>query len=131
MRFGLSAIEKSIVLNRSKTAQAHHEMGRTFDKSHPPICASLLLCGGIRPLAHPRSRLALTRSKREDRSRGIACGSSIREIARDPDRAASTVGGEVTRPGGLPEYRAHEADDQAWESVQNSFARLMPQAHNR
>ena len=64
-----------------------------------------------------RSRLALTRSEREDISRGIASGSSIREIARHLDRAASTVGREVTRHGGRPAYRAHEADDQAWESA--------------
>ena len=64
-----------------------------------------------------RSRLALTRSDREDISRGIASGSSIREIARHLDRAASTVGREVTRHGGRPAYRAHEADDQAWQSA--------------
>jgi IS30 family transposase len=63
------------------------------------------------------SRLALTLAEREDISRGIASGSSIREIARHLDRAASTVGREVNRHGGRPTYRAHEADDQAWESA--------------
>ena len=43
--------------------------------------------------------------------------SSIREMAKHLDRAASTVGREVTRHGGRPAYRAHEADDQAWESA--------------
>src|ERR1035438_1700549 len=38
-------------------------------------------------------------------------------MARRLDRAASTVGREVTRHGGRPAYRAHEADDQAWESA--------------
>src|SRR6266853_580602 len=41
----------------------------------------------------------------------------MREIARHLDRAASTVGREVTRHGGRPGYRAHEADDHAWESA--------------
>jgi len=41
----------------------------------------------------------------------------IREIARHLDRAASTVSREVVRHGGRPAYRAHEADDQAWESA--------------
>ncbi len=72
---------------------------------------------GFLPKARRRSRLALTRAEREDISRGIASGSSIREIARHLDRAASTVGREVTRHGGRPAYRAHEADDHAWESA--------------
>ena len=50
-------------------------------------------------------------------SRGMACGWSIREIARHLDRAASTVGREVTRHGGRPTYRAHKADDHAWQSA--------------
>src|SRR4029077_5464815 len=47
----------------------------------------------------------------------MASGSSIREIARHLDRAASTVGREVTRHGGRPAYRAHAADDHAWDSA--------------
>src|SRR5260370_6172439 len=59
--------------------------------------------------------MALTVTEREEISRGIASGSSIREIAKLLDRAASTVSREVARHGGRPEYRANEADDQAWE----------------
>jgi IS30 family transposase len=56
-------------------------------------------------------------AEREDISRGIASGSSIRKIASGLDRAASTVSREVTRHGGRPAYRAHEADNQAWDSA--------------
>ncbi len=55
--------------------------------------------------------------EREDISRGIASGSSLREIAKLLDRAASTVSREVTRHGGRPEYRANEADGEAWKSA--------------
>jgi IS30 family transposase len=55
--------------------------------------------------------------EREDISRGIASGSSIREIARLLERAASTVSREVVRHGGRPKYRANEADAQAWKSA--------------
>ena len=51
-----------------------------------------------------RSLLALTLAEREDISRGIACGSSIRDIAKHLERAASTVSREVARHGGRPEY---------------------------
>ena len=116
-RFGLSAIEKNEIWRRWKAGQTLHEIGRAFDKPHSSIRCLLLPHGGIPPKARRRSRLALTRAEREDISRGIASGSSMREIARHLDRAASTVGREVTRHGGRPGYRAHEADDHAWESA--------------
>src|SRR5450755_4062680 len=91
-RSGLSAIQKSDMWGRWKAGQTLHEIGRAFDKPHSSIRCLLLPRGGIPPQARRRSRLALTRAEREDISRGLASGSSIREIARDLDRAASTVG---------------------------------------
>ena len=116
-RFGLSATEKREIWSRWKAGQSLHEIGRAFDKPHTSIRCLLLPRGGIPPAARRRSRLALTLAEREDISRGIASGSSIREIARHLDRAASTVSREVTRHGGRPAYRAHDADDQAWDSA--------------
>jgi IS30 family transposase len=117
MRFGLSANEKRNVWSRWKAGQTLHEIGRAFDKPHSCIRAVLLPRGGIPPIARRRSRLALTLSEREDISRGIASGSSIREIASRFERAASTVSREVTRHGGRAAYRAHEADQQAWNAT--------------
>lgn len=116
-RSRLSPTQETDVWKRWKAGQSLHEIGRAFDKPHTSIRHLLLPRGGIAPRARRRSRLALTLAEREDISRGIASGASIREIARHLDRAASTVGREVTRHGGRPEYRAHEADDQAWESA--------------
>jgi len=116
-RFGLSAIEKRDIWSRWKAGQSLHEIGRAFDKPHSSIRCLLLPRGGIPPLARRRSRRALTLSEREDISRGMASGSSIREIARHLDRAVSTVSREVTRHGGRPAYRAHAADEQAWNSA--------------
>src|SRR5512137_1094914 len=117
MRFGLSAIEKHDVWSRWKAGQSLHEIGRAFDKPHSCIRSVLLPRGGIPPAARRRSRFALTLAEREDISRGIASGSSIREIARHLNRAASTVSREVARHGGRPAYRAHDADRQAWVSA--------------
>ena len=117
MRFGLSASEKRDVWIRWKAGQTLHEIGRAFEKPHSCIRAVLLPRGGIPPLARRRSRLALRLAEREDISRGIASGSSIREIASRLDRAVSTVSREVTRHGGRPAYRAHDADRQAWVSA--------------
>src|ERR1700676_91642 len=115
-RFGLSAIEKRDIWSRWKAGQSLHEIGRAFDKPHSCIRSVLLPRGGIAPAARQRSRLALTLAEREDISRGIASGSSIRTIASGLGRAASTVSREVTRHGGRAAYRAHDADNQAWGS---------------
>ena len=68
-------------------------------------------------MARRRSRLTLTFREREDISRGIASGSSIREIASCLHRAASTVSREVSRHGGRSGYRAYDADQQAWNAA--------------
>lgn len=113
----LSLAQKSEVWNRWKAGQTLHEIGRVLGKWHNSIRAVLLSRGGIPPAARRRSRLALTLTEREDISRGIASGSSIREIARRLDRAASTVSREVARHGGRPAYRAYEADQRAWNAA--------------
>ena len=116
-RFGLSAAEKSEVWRRWKAGETQHEIGRAFGKEHSCIRSVLLPRGGIAPLTRRRSRLALNLAEREDISRGIASGLSIREIARRTNRAASTVSREVTRHGGRSAYRAQDADRQAWISA--------------
>ena len=73
--------------------------------------------GGIAPAARRRSLLTLTLEGRENISRGIASGSSIRKIAKSLQRAVSTVSREVARHGGRLQYRANEADQQVWESA--------------
>ena len=60
---------------------------------------------------------ALTLAEREDISRGIACGSSIREIASRFERTVSTVSREIAAHGGRAAYRAHEADQQTWNAA--------------
>ena len=71
--------------------------------------------GGIVPAARRRSRRVLTLAEREDISRGIASGYSMRVIAQRLSRASSTVSREVARHGGRAQYRANEADQRAWE----------------
>src|ERR1700676_1238842 len=102
---------------RWKAGQSLHEIGRAFGKDHVSIQFMLSQRGGIVPAARSRSPLTLTLAEREDISRGIASGSSIREIAKGLQRAVSTASREVARHGGRPQYRASEADHQAWESA--------------
>src|SRR5580698_551458 len=116
-RYGLSSAQKADIWHRWKVGESLHEIGRAFGKDHGSIQFLLSQHGGIAPAVRRRSQRTLTLAEREDISRGIACGSSIREIARGLQRAASTVSREVVRHGGRPIYRANEADQRAWKSA--------------
>ena len=93
------------------------KLGASMASVTTAIRAVLLPRGGIPPVARRRSRLALTFADREDISRGLASGLSIRAIAGGLHRAASTVSREVARHGGRPGYRAYDADQQAWDAA--------------
>ena len=72
--------------------------------------------GGVVPPERRRSRLALTVCEREEISRGVAAGESLRRVAARLGRAPSTVSREIARHGGRRRYRAGEADRRAWQS---------------
>src|SRR6516162_2731237 len=90
-RFGLSAEQKIDVWRRWKAGQTLHEIGRAFGKEHSSIRCLVSRRGGIAPTVRRRALLALKLREREEISRGLASGSSIREIAKCLERAVSTV----------------------------------------
>src|ERR1700685_3568756 len=104
-RFKLTEQQRNDMWRRWKAGLSLHEIGRAFSKDHVSIQFMLAQHGGIAPAARRRSPLTLTLVEREDISRGIASGSSIREIAKGLRRAVSTVSREVARHGGGPLYR--------------------------
>ena len=113
----LSAAQRADLWSRWEAGQSLQEIGRALDKDHVVIQFLLARHGGIAPVVRRRSPRTLTLAEREDISRGIAGGSSLRAIAKGLQRAVSTVSREVARHGGRPQYRANEADQQAWESA--------------
>jgi len=70
--------------------------------------------GGIAPRPRRRSSRVLSRAEREEISRGIAAGASMRAIAASLGRSPSTVSREIARHGGRAAYRANAADQAAW-----------------
>jgi DNA-binding CsgD family transcriptional regulator len=65
----------------------------------------LALHGGIAPTPRRRAPRALRLEEREEISRGIAAGRSIRQIAQGLGRSPSTVSREIRRNGGCsPDY---------------------------
>src|SRR5580692_6892850 len=124
-RWKLSAAQRTDMWGRWKAGQSLHEIGRALGKDHVVIQFLLARHGGIVPATRRRSLITLTLAEREDISRGIASGSSIRAMAKGLRRAVSTVSREVARHGGRPLYRANEADHQAWESALRPKACLL------
>jgi IS30 family transposase len=116
-RWKLSSAQRADMWGRWKAGQSLHEIGRALGKDQVVIQFLLARHGGIAPPARRRSPVALTLAEREDISRGIASGSSMRVIAQGLSRACSTVSREVARHGGRAQYRANEADQWAWESA--------------
>src|ERR1039458_750828 len=85
----LSTEQRIDMWRRWKAGESLHEIGRAFGKGHGSIRFLLTQRGGIVPAARRRSPRTLTLAEREDISRGIAAGSSIREIAKGLQRAVS------------------------------------------
>ena len=113
-RVEVSAAERTEIWRRWKSGESLREIGRAFGRKHTSIQLLSSHHGGIVPAVRRRSLQALTLAEREDISRGIASGSSLRAIAAGLSRATSTVSREVARHGGRSEYRASEADCEAW-----------------
>jgi hypothetical protein len=82
----------------------------------------LVRCGGIRPASRRRSPGRLSLAEREEISRGLAAGLSLRTIAAGLGRAASTVSREVAEHGGRGGYRAARADQLAWSRARRPQA---------
>ena len=57
----------------------------------------------------------MTLSEREEISRAVVAGQSIRSIATSLGRAPSTISREIKRNGGQECYRASQADQAAWD----------------
>ena len=109
-----TASEKSDMWDRWQRGESLNAIARAFETSHSAISKNFVRYGGIRPLGQQRSRQALTLSEREEISRGIVVRLSLRTIARQLDRAPSTISREINRNGGLKSYRASQADKAAW-----------------
>jgi len=93
-------------------------IARLFDREHSSVQRILQERGGIRPPQRRRSRRSLTLSEREEISRGVAAGHSLRSIAASLGRSPSTVSREIERNGGRDRYRASRADQAAWDRAQ-------------
>ncbi len=114
-RQGFSADQRAEIWRRWKAGQSLSDISRALGRVPGTVHNVLSSNGGFVPPARRRSRLALTPEEREEISRGLASGLSLRHIARTLRRAPSTITREVARNGGASGYRASQADSRAWQ----------------
>ena len=114
-RIYYSERQKALMWDRWQEGDSFHEIARLFDRHHSSVRGIFERSGGIRPGARRRSTRSLTLAEREEISRGLAAGRSLRSIALRLGRAPSTVSRELRRNGGRHSYRASAADEATWD----------------
>ena len=107
--------QKALMWERWQKGESLQQIAQLFDRNHSSIQGILAATGGIRPPPRGRSRWALTLAEREEISRAVVAGQSMRSIAAQLGRAPSTVSREIKRNGGQEGYRASRADQAAWD----------------
>lgn len=106
--------QKALMWDRWKKGESLQQIAQLFNRNHSSVQRILAESVGIRPPPCIRSSTALTLAEREEISRSIVAGDSMRTIARNLERAPSTISREIKRNGGIEAYLAAEADAATW-----------------
>ena len=114
-RIHYSESQKALMWERWRAGDNLHQIADLFDRPHTSVHGILVRTGGIEPAQRHRSSLALTLVEREEISRSVAAGKSLRSIATLLGRAPSTVSREINRNGDRQSYRASQSDQAAWD----------------
>lgn len=108
--------QKAELWERWRSGQCVADIARALERRNKSgVYRVLALNGGIAPAPRRRAPVALAPEEREEISRGIAAGRSIRRIATLLGRAPCTISRELRRNGGCSAYRASEAEARAWQ----------------
>ncbi len=102
--------ERVVVWDRWQAGDANRLIGRDLGRSAASIRAFVEASGGVRRASRRRSERHLSLTEREEISRGLAAGDSLRSIGVRLGRVPSTISRELARNGGHDRYRAHLAD---------------------
>ena len=117
VRVGFTQAQNNELWERWRRGEQMKSIGRELCKPSSSIFNHIRSTGGFTPISRRRAALTLSLTEREEISRGLVAGQSIRSIAAMLRRAASTVSREVARNGGAARYRAAAADKRAWKQA--------------
>ena len=121
--------DKALMWDRWEEGESLNSIAGLFDRHHSAIQGILSRTGGIRPPQRTRSQRALTLAEREEISRGVVGGQSLRSIAASLGRAPSTVCREINRNDGRRHYRANKAEQAAWDRAHRPKTCKLVQNH--
>ena len=121
--------ERSVVWDRWQAGDANRLIGRDLGRSAGSIRAFVESWGGVRPQPRRRSARHLSFREREEISRGVAAGDSLRMVATRLGRSPSTISRELARNGGRLNYRAHHADRTAWRRARRPKPSKLAENH--
>jgi IS30 family transposase len=105
--------QRAEIWDRFQAGESVSSIAQRFGRYPSAIRKVIEPAGGIRPPERRRCLRNLSLDEREEISRGLAVGHSLRTIAARLGRAPSTVSREVVRNGGIRHYRAFAADRRA------------------
>jgi IS30 family transposase len=110
----LTLQEKDEIRRLAATGLPSRQIGRLMGRADRTVGDYIDRMKRNPPRTRQRSVRQLRLAEREEISRGLAGGHSIRRIAAGIGRSASTVCREVARNGGHRRYRATKAEARAW-----------------
>ncbi len=106
----MSESEGNELWDRWEAGESQRSIARALDRAPATVRTRLLSSGWRRPVPPAEwCSLRLSLDEREEISRGIARGESLRSVADRLGRSSSTVSREVANNGGCGQYRAVEA----------------------
>jgi IS30 family transposase len=114
-RIHYTETDKAVMWDRWQKGESLEKIAQLFDRGHGSVARIFLQTGAIRPPKRVRSHRTLSLAEREEISRGVVAGRSLRSIAASLNRAPSTISREINRNGGRQQYRANVADQAAWD----------------
>ena len=123
----LTTPERREVLRRMFAGDDVHAVALSCGLTHRSVDRILRLSGGLKPRVRPRSPRQLSIEEREEISRCLRAGLSVRGIARALGRAASTVSREIRRNRGRCRYRAVRSDQNAYRRAKRPKPRKLEQ----
>ena len=86
-RINYTEADKSMMWDRWQKGDSLESIAQLFDRTHGSVARILRQTGGIRPPKRVRSRQTLSLAEREEISRGVVSGRSLRSIAASLNRA--------------------------------------------
>ena len=120
-RPGMSGQQKAELWRRWKAGESLSDISRALAKNPGSIHGVLASRGGLAPQERRRSARALTRGQREEISRGLVSGLTLRGISAGVGVSPSTISREVHRNGGrypIPRGASRGPRAQAWSSAE-------------